>query len=72
MQEAHGMGLMGLMGLSVDAKPEEQPREPRHVVLRVEIESKLELGPSDHRSSKPWGHEETTPSKRARTRRHHM
>ena len=66
MQEAHGMGF------SVDAKPEDQPQKPRHVVLRVEIESKLELGPSDHRSSKPWGHEETTPSKRARTRRHHM
>ena len=66
MQEAPGTGL------AVDARPEEQAREPRQVMLRVEIESKLELGPSDHRSSKPWGHDEPTPSKRARTRRHHM
>ena len=66
MQEAHGMGS------SVDAEPEEQPQRPREVMLRVVIESKLELGPSDHRSSKPWGHEEATPTRRARTRRHHM
>jgi hypothetical protein len=69
MQEAHGLGLMGL---AVDAKPEEEPQKPREVVLRVVIESKLELGPSDHRSSKPWGHQETTPGKRARAHRHHM
>jgi hypothetical protein len=66
MQEELGTGL------AVDARPEEQAREPRQVMLRVEIESKLELGPSDHRSSKPWGYDEPTPSKRARTRRHHM
>jgi hypothetical protein len=44
--------------------------EPRRVLLRVVIESKLELGPSDHRSSKPWAEAQAMPGKRARTRRH--
>jgi hypothetical protein len=44
----------------------------RPVRIRVEIESKLELGPCDHRSAKPWAVQDEMPTKRARTRRHHM
>ena len=56
----------------VDPEPVEKTRAPRRVLLRVEIESKLGLGPSDHRSSKPWADAEAVPAKRARLRRHHM
>ena len=58
---------------SVNAeKPAERAREPRRVLLRVEIESKLGLGPSEHRSSKPYAGAEALPAKRARLRRPHM
>jgi hypothetical protein len=43
---------------------------PRPVMLSVQIESKLGLGPSDHRSSGPSANAEPLTGKRARIRRH--
>jgi hypothetical protein len=42
---------------------------PRPVMLSVQIESKLGLGPSDHRSSGPSANDEPLTGKRARLRR---
>lgn len=53
-------------GSSDDGKP----AEPRRVMLSVPIESKLGLGPSDHRSRTSRANTEPAPSKRARIRRH--
>lgn len=52
-----------------DAAVESPPAEAPGVMVRVLIESKLELGPSEHRSSRPKA-DEPMPTRRARTRRH--
>jgi hypothetical protein len=54
---------------SVDASPAAQRPETPQVLLRVLIQSKLGLEPSDHRSSGPRANAEPVPSKRARSRR---
>ena len=59
-------------GSSVDTEPAEGLGDPRRVMLRVEIQSKLGFGPSEHRSSKPWAGVDAVPSKRARLHRRHM
>ena len=56
-------------GSTVAAESAEQPTAPRRVMLRVVIESKLDLGPSDHRSSRATVGAEPVPAKRARSRR---
>jgi hypothetical protein len=64
MQEAHvGNDAQGTV-------PAGKPPEARRVMFSGQIESKLGLEPSDHRSSRPRGDDEPVPVKRARLRRH--
>lgn len=53
-----------------DERPARQPAEPPGVMLRVLIQSKLGLGPTDHRSRRPRANPDPMPGKRARSHNH--
>jgi len=67
-EEAHAAATR-FRGSIIDPEPAEEPVEPRRVMLRVVIESKLDLGPSDHQSSRATASAEPVAAKRARSRR---
>jgi hypothetical protein len=67
-EEAHAAATRHF-GSTIEAEPAELPVEPRRVMLRVVIESKLDLGPSDHQSSRATASAEPMAAKRARSRR---
>lgn len=73
MSEAHRSETAAMKAEHAALPVTGEPAEPRRVMISVLIESKLGIGPSDHRSSRPAADEQPVFNKRARSRRHsHM